>query len=100
MGARQTPRPPSSPAWRECPDAYSPLWQHASASAPRHIATYGNAHYKLDEGYSKKSADAARCSNEFDYSEIEGNQIYRRCARSIDYTCRSQESVRVALTVS
>jgi superoxide dismutase, Fe-Mn family len=44
-------------------------------------------HFKLYEGYAKKSNECRRILNEFDYSEIEGNQVYSPLrAVSIDYT--------------
>ena len=44
-------------------------------------------HYKLYEGYAKKANECRRVLNEFDYSEIEGNQVYSELrAVSVDYT--------------
>jgi Fe-Mn family superoxide dismutase len=44
-------------------------------------------HYKLYEGYAKKANECRRILNEFDYSQIEGNQVYSPLrAVSIDYT--------------
>ena len=44
-------------------------------------------HFKLYEGYAKKANECRRILNEFDYSEIEGNQVYSPLrAVSIDYT--------------
>jgi Fe-Mn family superoxide dismutase len=44
-------------------------------------------HFKLYEGYAKKSNECRRILNEFDYSEIEGNQVYSPLrAVSVDYT--------------
>ena len=44
-------------------------------------------HYKLYEGYAKKANECRRILNEFDYGEIEGNQVYSPLrAVSIDYT--------------
>src|SRR5437588_11495641 len=44
-------------------------------------------HYKLYEGYVKKTNECRKILNEFDYSEIEGNQVYSQLrAVSIDYT--------------
>jgi Fe-Mn family superoxide dismutase len=44
-------------------------------------------HYKLYEGYVKKANECRRILNEFDYGEIEGNQVYSQLrAVSIDYT--------------
>ncbi len=44
-------------------------------------------HFKLYEGYAKKSNECRKILNEFDYSEIEGNQVYSPLrAVSIDYT--------------
>jgi Fe-Mn family superoxide dismutase len=44
-------------------------------------------HYKLYEGYVKKVNECRRILNEFDYGEIEGNQVYSPLrAVSIDYT--------------
>src|SRR5205085_4625468 len=44
-------------------------------------------HYKLYEGYAKKANECRKLLNEFDYSEIEGNQVYSPLrAVSIDYT--------------
>jgi Fe-Mn family superoxide dismutase len=44
-------------------------------------------HYKLYEGYAKKANECRKILNEFDYSQIEGNQVYSELrAVSIDYT--------------
>jgi superoxide dismutase, Fe-Mn family len=44
-------------------------------------------HFKLYEGYAKKSNECRRILNEFDYSQIEGNQVYSPLrAVSVDYT--------------
>jgi superoxide dismutase, Fe-Mn family len=44
-------------------------------------------HYKLYEGYVKKTNECRKALNEFDYSEIEGNQVYSQLrAVSVDYT--------------
>src|SRR3954447_19506027 len=44
-------------------------------------------HYKLYEGYAKKANECRKVLNEFDYSEIEGNQVYSPLrAVSVDYT--------------
>jgi superoxide dismutase, Fe-Mn family len=44
-------------------------------------------HFKLYEGYAKKANECRRILNEFDYSEIEGNQVYSPLrAVSVDYT--------------
>jgi superoxide dismutase, Fe-Mn family len=44
-------------------------------------------HYKLYEGYCKKTNECRKILNEFDYSEIEGNQVYSQLrAVSVDYT--------------
>ena len=44
-------------------------------------------HYKLYEGYAKKSNECRKILNEFDYSEIEGNQVYSPLRSvSVDYT--------------
>jgi Fe-Mn family superoxide dismutase len=44
-------------------------------------------HYKLYEGYAKKANECRKLLNEFDYSEIEGNQVYSQLrAVSVDYT--------------
>jgi Fe-Mn family superoxide dismutase len=44
-------------------------------------------HYKLYEGYAKKVNECRKILNEFDYSEIEGNQVYSPLrAVSVDYT--------------
>lgn len=44
-------------------------------------------HYKLYEGYVKKTNECRKLLNEFDYSEIEGNQVYSDLrAVSVDYT--------------
>jgi superoxide dismutase, Fe-Mn family len=44
-------------------------------------------HYKLYEGYVKKTNECRKLLNDFDYSEIEGNQVYSQLrAVSIDYT--------------
>jgi Fe-Mn family superoxide dismutase len=44
-------------------------------------------HYKLYEGYAKKANECRRILNEFDYGQIEGNQVYSPLrAVSVDYT--------------
>jgi superoxide dismutase, Fe-Mn family len=44
-------------------------------------------HYKLYEDYAKKANECRRILNEFDYSQIEGNQVYSPLrAVSVDYT--------------
>jgi Fe-Mn family superoxide dismutase len=44
-------------------------------------------HYKLYEGYVKKTNECRKRLNEFKYSEIEGNQVYSDLrAVSVDYT--------------
>ena len=44
-------------------------------------------HYALYEGYIKKSNECRKILKEFDYSEIEGNQVYSPLrAVSVDYT--------------
>jgi Fe-Mn family superoxide dismutase len=44
-------------------------------------------HYKLYEGYVKKTNECRKILNEFDYSQIEGNQVYSPLrAVSVDYT--------------
>jgi superoxide dismutase, Fe-Mn family len=44
-------------------------------------------HYKLYQGYARKANECRRILNEFDYSEIEGNQVYSALrAVSVDYT--------------
>ena len=44
-------------------------------------------HFKLYEGYAKKGNECRKILNEFDYSQIEGNQVYSPLrAVSIDYT--------------
>jgi Fe-Mn family superoxide dismutase len=44
-------------------------------------------HYKLYEGYAKKANECRAILNEFDYDEIEGNQVYSPLrAVSVDYT--------------
>src|SRR5437660_12734311 len=44
-------------------------------------------HYKLYEGYVKKANECRGILKEFDYGEIEGNQVYSQLrAVSIDYT--------------
>jgi Fe-Mn family superoxide dismutase len=44
-------------------------------------------HFKLYEGYAKKANECRSILNEFDYGEIEGNQVYSQLrAVSIDYT--------------
>jgi superoxide dismutase, Fe-Mn family len=44
-------------------------------------------HYKLYEGYAKKANECRKILNEFDYSKVEGNQVYSELrAVSIDYT--------------
>ncbi|HEY3945586.1 MAG TPA: Fe-Mn family superoxide dismutase [Solirubrobacteraceae bacterium] len=44
-------------------------------------------HFKLYEGYAKKANECRKILNEFDYSEVEGNQVYSPLrAVSIDYT--------------
>jgi Fe-Mn family superoxide dismutase len=44
-------------------------------------------HYKLYEGYCKKTNECRKRLNEFDYATIEGNQVYSELrAVSVDYT--------------
>ena len=44
-------------------------------------------HFKLYEGYAKKANECRTILNEFDYSKIEGNQVYSPLrAVSVDYT--------------
>jgi Fe-Mn family superoxide dismutase len=44
-------------------------------------------HYKLYEGYCKKTNECRQILNDFDYREIEGNQVYSALrAVSVDYT--------------
>jgi superoxide dismutase, Fe-Mn family len=44
-------------------------------------------HFKLYEGYAKKANECRRILNEFEYDEIEGNQVYSQLrAVSVDYT--------------
>jgi Fe-Mn family superoxide dismutase len=44
-------------------------------------------HYKLYEGYAKKANECRKILNEFDYSQIEGNQVYSPLrAVKVDYT--------------
>jgi superoxide dismutase, Fe-Mn family len=44
-------------------------------------------HYKLYEGYAKKANECRKILNEFDYSKIEGNQVFSELrAVSVDYT--------------
>jgi len=44
-------------------------------------------HYKLYEGYVKKTNECRKILEEFDYGEIEGNQVYSPLrAVSVDYT--------------
>ncbi len=44
-------------------------------------------HYALYEGYAKKSNECRKILKEFDYGEIEGNQVYSPLrAVSVDYT--------------
>jgi Fe-Mn family superoxide dismutase len=44
-------------------------------------------HFKLYEGYAKKANECRRILNEFEYDEVEGNQVYSPLrAVSIDYT--------------
>jgi Fe-Mn family superoxide dismutase len=44
-------------------------------------------HYKLYEGYAKKANECRKVLDEFDYSAIEGNQVYSPLrAVSVDYT--------------
>ena len=44
-------------------------------------------HFKLYEGYAKKSNECRAILNDFDYSQIEGNQVYSPLrAVSVDYT--------------
>ena len=44
-------------------------------------------HYKLYEGYCKKTNECRKRLNEFDYAEIEGNQVFSDLrAVSVDYT--------------
>ena len=44
-------------------------------------------HYKLYEGYARKANECRKILNEFDYAEIEGNQVYSQLRGvSVDYT--------------
>jgi Fe-Mn family superoxide dismutase len=44
-------------------------------------------HFKLYEGYAKKANECRTILNEFDYSQIEGNQVYSPLRSvSVDYT--------------
>ena len=44
-------------------------------------------HFKLYEGYAKKANECRKLLNEFEYGEIEGNQVYSQLrAVSVDYT--------------
>jgi superoxide dismutase, Fe-Mn family len=44
-------------------------------------------HFKLYEGYAKKANECRKILKEFDYSQIEGNQVYSPLrAVSVDYT--------------
>jgi superoxide dismutase, Fe-Mn family len=44
-------------------------------------------HYKLYEGYARKTNECRKLLNEIDYSEAEGNQVYSHLrAVSVDYT--------------
>jgi Fe-Mn family superoxide dismutase len=44
-------------------------------------------HYKLYEGYAKKANECRKILNEFNYSQIEGNQVYSPLrAVKVDYT--------------
>jgi Fe-Mn family superoxide dismutase len=44
-------------------------------------------HYKLYEGYCKKTNETRKILKDFDYSEIEGNQVYSALrATAVDYT--------------
>jgi superoxide dismutase, Fe-Mn family len=44
-------------------------------------------HFKLYEGYAKKANECRAILNDFDYSQIEGNQVYSPLrAVSVDYT--------------
>jgi Fe-Mn family superoxide dismutase len=44
-------------------------------------------HFKLYEGYAKKANECRRILNEFEYDEVEGNQVYSPLGSvSIDYT--------------
>jgi Fe-Mn family superoxide dismutase len=44
-------------------------------------------HYKLYEGYAKKANECRKRLNDFDYAEIEGNQVYSELRGvSVDYT--------------
>jgi superoxide dismutase, Fe-Mn family len=44
-------------------------------------------HFKLFEGYAKKSNECRKLLNEFDYGKIEGNQVFSQLrAVSVDYT--------------
>ena len=55
--------------------------------AGRHLQADDGDHYKLYEGYVKKSNECRKVLNGFDYSEIEGNQVYSPLRSvSIDYT--------------
>jgi Fe-Mn family superoxide dismutase len=44
-------------------------------------------HFKLYEGYAKKANECRKLLNEFEYADIEGNQVYSQLrAVSVDYT--------------
>jgi Fe-Mn family superoxide dismutase len=44
-------------------------------------------HYKLYEGYIKKTNECRKLLNEFDYGQVEGNQVYSELRSvSVDYT--------------
>ena len=44
-------------------------------------------HFKLYEGYAKKSNECRKILSEFDYAEVEGNQVYSPLrAVAVDYT--------------
>ena len=44
-------------------------------------------HYKLYEAYAKKSNECRKILNEFDYADVEGNQVYSPLRSvSVDYT--------------
>jgi superoxide dismutase, Fe-Mn family len=44
-------------------------------------------HFKLFEGYAKKSNECRKLLNDFDYGKIEGNQVFSQLrAVSVDYT--------------
>ena len=57
-------------------------------------------HYKLYEGYCKKTNECRKLLNEFDYSEIEGNQVYSPLRRSRSTTPSHCSATRTTTSTS